>query len=258
MSDIKLNFNIDAAALADQFKSFKLEVEQDLNKAVANLAAITDAKVKEMASKELKSSRQPFMDSLGFEEISPGVWIISVDESGLWVEEGIESNKDMKPDLLAKDFKTSKDGNRYKAIPFDYGTAPSTQTPSTQMVVSYLKSQLRKEKIPFRKIEKNVDGSPKVGKLHELDFGNPRGTMGGPGKGNTPQFKNLSIYQSVTKSGNVRRDILTFRTVSSGPGSQGKWHHPGLEAKKFLDRALDWAMKEWEEKILPEVMEKWK
>lgn len=258
MSDIKLNFNIDAAAIAEQFKEMKLEVEQDLNKAVANLAAITDAKVKEMASQELKTSRQPFMDSLGFEEIAPGVWIISVDEDGLWIEEGIEPNKDMKPGLLAQNFKTSKDGHRYKTIPFDYGTAPSQQTPSTQMVVSYLKSQLRKEKVPFKKIEKNADGSPKVGKLHEFDFGNPRGTMGGPGKGNTPQFKNLSIYQSITKSGNVRRDILTFRTVSSGPGSQGKWHHPGFEPKKFLDRALDWAMKEWEDKILPEVMDKWK
>ncbi|NJO48125.1 MAG: hypothetical protein HC840_00250 [Leptolyngbyaceae cyanobacterium RM2_2_4] len=255
---IKLNFNIDAGAIAEQFNSFKLEVEQDLNKAVANLAAITDAKVKEMASQELHTSRKDFMDSLGFEEVAPGVWVISVDESGLWVEEGIDANKDMKPGLLAENFKTSKEGHRYKAIPFDYGSPPSQQTPSTQVIVSYLKQQLKKEGVPFRKIERNTDGSPKVGKLHEFDFGNPRGTRGGPGKGNTPVLKNLSIYQSVTKTGNVRRDILTFRTVSSGPGSQGKWHHPGLEAKKFLDRALDWAMKEWEEKILPEVMEKWK
>lgn len=258
MSDIKLNFNIDANAIAEQFKAFKLEVEQDLNKAVANLAAITDAKVKEMASQELHTSRKDFMDSLGFAEVAPGVWVISVDESGLWVEEGIEANKDMKPGLLAKDFKTSKDGHRYKAIPFDYGAPPSQQSASTQQVVSFLKQNLKKENVPFKKIERDASGSPKVGKLHEFDFGNPRGTMGGPGKGNTPILNGVSIYQTVTKSGNVRRDILTFRTVSSGPGSQGKWHHPGLEAKKFLDRALDWAMKEWEEKILPEVMEKWK
>lgn len=255
---MSLKFNIDANAIAEQFKAFKLEVEQDLNKAVANLAAITDAKVKEMANQELHTSRQEFMDSLGFEEVSPGVWIISVDESGLFVEEGIDANKDMKPGLLAKDFKVSKDGNRYKAIPFDYGAPPSTQSPSTMQIVSYLRQQLKKEAIPFKKIERNTDGSPKVGKLHEFDFGNPRGTMGGPGKGNTPVLNGLSIYQTVTKTGNVRRDILTFRTVSSGPGSQGKWHHPGLEAKKFLDRALDWAMKEWEEKILPEVMKKWR
>lgn len=255
---MSLKFNIDAAAIASQFKEFALEVELDLQKAVANLAAITDAKVKEMASQELKSSRKPFMDSLGFEEVAPGVWVISVSEDGMWVEEGIEANKDMKPGLLAEGFKTSKNGNKYKVIPFDYGQAPSQMTPSTQAIVSYLKQNLKKENVPFKKIERNADGSPKVGKLHEFNFGNPGGRMGGPGKGNTPVLNGLSIYQSVTKSGNVRRDILTFRTVSSGPGSAGKWHHPGLEPKKFLDRALDWAMAQWEEKILPEVLDKWK
>lgn len=253
-----LKFNIDGDAIANQFKDFKLEVEQDLNKAVANLAAITDAKVKEMASQELHTSRKDFMDSLGFEEVSPGVWVVSVDESGLWIEEGIEANKDMKPGLLKENFKISKDGNRYKSIPFDHGSAPSTQSPATAQVVSYLKQQLKKENVPFKKIERNDNGSPKVGKLHEFNFGNPKGTMGGPGKGNTPQLNGLSIYQTVTKSGNVRRDILTFRTVSSGPGSEGKWHHSGVEPKKFLDRAMDFAMKTWEEQILPEIMEKWR
>lgn len=253
-----LKFNIDAAKIAAQFKEFALEVEQDLQKAVANLAAITDAKVKEMANQELHSTRKKYMDSLGFEEVAPGVWVISVDESGLFVEEGIEPNKDMKPDLLKNDFKTSKEGHRYKAIPFDYGKAPSQMTASTQQLVAYMKKELKKEGVSMKKIERNQDGSPKVGKLHEFDFGNPGGRMGGPGKGNTPVFKNLSIYQTLTKTGNVRRDILTFRTVSSGPASAGKWHHPGLDAKKFLDRALEWAVQEWEAKILPEVLEKWK
>lgn len=255
---MSLKFNIDAGKIAEQFKAFALEVEKDLQKAVANLAAMTDAKVKEFASQDLKTSRQPFMDSLGFEEVAPGVWVISVDESGLWIEEGIEPNKDMKPALLAEGFKTSKEGHRYKAIHFDYGKAPSQMTPSTQQLVAHLKQSLKKEKVPFKKIEREANGSPKVGKLHEFDFGNPSGRMGGPGKGNTPAFKNLSIYQSITATGNVRRDILTFRTVSSGPKSAGKWHHPGAEGKKFLDRALEWAMGEWEKTILPEVMEKWK
>lgn len=255
---MSLKFNIDAAAIAEQFNSFKLEVEKDLTTAVANLAAMTDAKVKEYASQDLKTTLEPFMNSLGFEEIMPGVWVISVDESGLWIEEGIVPGKDMKPDLLKDNFEVSKDGHRYKAIHFDYGKAPSKLTPSAQTLVAYLKRELRKEGVPFKKIETNADGSPKVGKLHELDFGNPGGRMGGPGKGNTPAFKNLSIYQSITATGNVRRDILTFRTVSSGPASADKWIHPGLEAHKFLDRAFEWALQEWESKILPEVMEKWK
>lgn len=252
-----LKFSIDAAAIAASFKEFAMEVEQDLHKAVANLAAITHAKVVQEANEELHSSRQEFMDSLGFEEVAPGVWVISVDESGLWVEEGIDANKDMKPDLLKNNPKISANGNRYKVIPFDYGKPPSQMTPTTQMIVAAIRDNLKKEKVPFKKIERNTDGSPRTGKLHEFDFGNPGGKMGSIGKGNTPVMNGLSIYQTITASGNVRRDILTFRTVSSGPASAGKWHHPGLAPKKFLDRALDWAMKEWEDKILPEALKKW-
>lgn len=247
-----LKLNIDAAKIAESFKDFALEVEQDIQKAVGQLAAMTHAKVVERASEELGSTRKKFMDSLGFEEVAPGVWIISIDESGMFVEEGIEANKDMKPDLLKNGAKTSKTGNRYKVIPFDYGKAPSQMTGSTQQLVSQIKQALKKENVSFKKIERNSDGSPKVGKLHELNLGGPR-----LGKGNTAALKGLSIYQSMTKSGNVKRDILTFRTVSSGPASAGKWHHPGMEGKKYLEWALEQATKEWETEILPKIMEKW-
>ena len=56
----------------------------------------------------------------------------------------------------------------------------------------------------------------------------------------------------------MKRDILTFRTVSSGPASAGKWHHPGMDGKKYLDWALEQATKEWENEILPKIMDKWK
>ena len=248
-----LKLNIDASKIAEQFKEFAVEVEQDLQKAVGQLAAMTHAKVVERANEELGSTRKKFMDSLGFEEIAPGVWVISIDEKGLFIEEGIEANHDMKPDLLKEGSKTSKSGNRYKVIPFDYGKPPSQMTGTTQQLVNQIKQSLKQEKVSFKKIERNSDGSPKVGKLHEFNLGGPR-----LGKGNTPALKGLSIYQSMTKSGNVKRDILTFRTVSSGPASAGKWHHPGMDGKKYLDWALEQATKEWENEILPKIMDKWK
>ena len=93
MSNLKIN--IDVASLAKQCKEFAKELEQDLHKGVTNLAAITHAKVAEMANSELKSSRKAFADSLGFEEIADGVWVVSIDEKGLWVEQGIESGHDI-------------------------------------------------------------------------------------------------------------------------------------------------------------------
>lgn len=261
-----LKFSIDAAKIAAEFKDLALEVEQDLTKAIGNLAAMTHAKVKEYAQQELTSSRQNFVDSLGFEELSPGVWVVSVDETGLWVEEGIKPNMDMKEGLLKNGAKTSKSGSKYKVIPFQYGKQPSTQNMATSVLVMHIKHELKQENskrrkqkqdpIPFKKIERNADGSPKIGKLHEFDFADPLMRIGGTGKENTPRLKRLAIYQQLTKTGNVRRDILTFRTVSTN-SDPGKWRHPGYEAKKFLDRALDWAVGEWEQSILPEVLKKW-
>lgn len=242
---VNLKLKIDTDSIAKQFKEFAEEVKQDLQKGVANLAAITHAKVVELANTELHSTRKSFMDSLGFEEVAPGVWVVSVDEKGMFVEEGIKTDFDMKPGLLK--------GRKSRVIPFEHSKAPSQLNGYAQNIVNRIKSNLKKEGVPFKKIEKLPNGSPRLGKLHTFDWG---GEI--PGKGNTPVLKGVSIYQTLTKTGNVRRDIMTFRTVSNGPASDGKFIHPGLKAKKFLDLALSWAEKEWEDKILPEVLEKYK
>lgn len=244
-----LKFNIDAAQIAEAFKELALEVEQDLEKGIANLAAMTDAKVKEMAQSELHSSRKKYIENLTLEEVQPGVWVVALDEPAMFIEEGLEPNTDMKPGLL-KDAKVSASGVRYKVIPFDHTKGPSQMTPYAKNVVDRIKQNLKKDNIPFKKLEMNEDGSPKRGLLHSKNYG---GEI--PGKGNTPVMEGVSIYQSVTKTGNVRRDILTFRTVTSNQSD--KWMHPGIEAKKYMDKALEWAMKEWEDKILPEILAKY-
>jgi len=246
-----LEIKIDAAGIAEQFKEFAREVEEDVKKSVANLAAITHAKVVELASTELKSSREDYLSNLGFEEVVEGVWVVGLNEDALWIEEGLEPNFDMKPGLL-KNGKTGKNG-KYQIIPFEHSKAPSQMTPRAQSIVSELRSNLKKQGIAFKKIEKNADGSPRIGKLHSVNFDSAK-----PGKGNTPSLKGVSIYQSMSKNGNIRRDIMTFRTVTSGPGSEGKWLHPGKEGEQFLDKAFTWAEKIWTDTILPEIMNKWK
>lgn len=260
---MNLKFKFDAAKFAEQFKNFAVEVENDIQKGIATLAAQTHARVLQMAEENLSSATfLEFRNTVGFDEISPGIYIISVAEEGMWVEEGVKPNTDMKPALL-KNGKTSKSGTKYKVIPFDYGKTPSRTGTAMAAIIPKLEQELKKQlggsaKGIIRRIERNADGSPKVGKLHEFNFGNPNGRMGGPGKGNTPIFNGVSIYQTVTATGNVRRDVMTFRTVSSGPASAGKWIHPGLKAQKFLDKAFEMAIKDWEQNKLPEILAKWK
>lgn len=248
---LKITINVDS--ISKQFKEFAKEVEKDVKKGVATLAASTQAHVIELAQTELHSSRDIFLDNLKYEEISPGVHIISVLDKGFWVEEGLDAGFDMKPGLLdSPKAKTSKKGYKYLAVPFKHNTAPSKMTPVAKDVVSQIKKNLKKENVPFKKLELNADGSPRLGKLHSFNWGGEK-----LGKGNTGSLERVSIYQTTTKTGNVRRDIMTFRTVSGSPASQGKWKHGGVEGKKFLDRASNWAMATWEQFILPEIIKKW-
>ncbi len=253
---------VDAAKIASVFAEWKEAVERDIKKSMGELAAITHAKVKDDASIGLKHSKVvgQYMENLGWEAVSDGVWCVYLKEPALWIEDGIKPGTDMKPGLLK--------GKKYRVIPFRYDKGPTQNSDDTNKVIDNIKSELRQQdiskkdpsfnkngnamsKVPFKNIEYDKNGSPKVGKLHQFDFGGQR-----PGKGNTPQMNGLSIYQSV-KNGKARRDILTFRTVSSGPASEGKWIHPGFEGKKYLDAAADWALKEWENTILPGIIAKW-
>lgn len=251
-----LTIKINADDIAKQFKELALEVEQDIGKAVANLASITHAKIIELATQDLKSSRQTYVDALGFEEISPGVWVVSLDEKASYIEEGVEAGKDMKPALLKNATKVSKDGFKYRSIPFDHGKSNGNMTPAAQNLVAQIKTGLKAKGISFKGIEKDANGSPKIGKLHTVDLSSPNDKP--PGKGNTSALKGVNVYQSMGKGGKVKRDILTMRTVSDSPASAGKWISPGSKGKEFFEKAQAWAEAEFENTILPAILDKWK
>jgi hypothetical protein len=260
-----LEIKIDVAALASEFQEFAAEVEADLKKGVANLAALTHAHVAMTASEQLNSSRtngkgkteqEIYSKSLKFETIADGIYVVGLEKEAIWIEDGLPANFDMKPGLLTSDKTvTHPSGIKTLSIPFEHSKSKvqvAQMTPRAQAIIQDLRTNLRKEKLNLRKIEKNADGSPKLGLLHTRNFKSEI-----PGKGNTPALHRVNIYQSM-KGGNIRRDIMTFRTVSSGPASAGKFLHPGLEGKHYLEEAYEWALKMWEEQILPEILEKWR
>jgi hypothetical protein len=52
----------------------------------------------------------------------------------------------------------------------------------------------------------------------------------------------------------VQRTAMTFRIVSSLMKGTGRWVHPGIKAVKLIDEAKDWADKEWETRVKPEIL----
>lgn len=250
MSALKLK--IDAEAIAAQFGEVKQQVQAALEEGVKSLASMTHAKTLELAQQRLKSSRKQYTDNLTFEEVMPGVWVVSLGEPALWIEEGRKSGS-MVQDLLRKNAKMAKDGTKYKAIPFDHGKAPTQMPAKAQEIVAQLKRELKKEGIPFKGIERDASGNPRLGVLHRLNLDSAKPTK----KATTPALSGLTITQRMTSRGIIRRDIMTFRMVSEKHIQDGRWMHPGRQGDKLMDLALMWAEDVWEKDIMPSILDKY-
>ena len=140
--------------------------------------------------------------------------------------------------------------SRYKSIPFGHDKSESQVPSALRSLEQTLKTELKKRKIPFKKIEKNADGSPKLGKLHELNIDSDQ-----KGPTGIPYLQGVNIYQSQSEeTGEVSRSIMTFRTVSDKHKALGRWFHPGLDPKHFFEMAFAWSQQVWENEILPEIL----
>ncbi len=256
MSDIKVN--IDISALTQYLENFSKEVTKDLQNSIKALAQDTHTHIKEEAQNGLHSFREKYLESLSPpEQIDEYLWVINLDGDAAWIEEGRDQPWDMKPGLL-KDGKTAKDGHKYRVVPMNQAKMPSQISPNRMAyekgMVDLVKKELKQRGIPYKKLE--IDprtGSPRIGKLHSIDIASNI-----PGKGNTPQLKGLNIYQTKQGDGTVKRSITTFRTVTDKENQKDKWIHPEVDAKDFFQKAKTWAENEWETKILPALVDKYK
>lgn len=255
MSTYKIN--IDAIALTEELKNFVAEAQQAIaTEGVAEIAALAREKTIELAvagdaSKaksgkyENKSSSVALLYAENLDKptkVTEGVYELVLHEKALWIEEGMAAH-DMKPDLL--------NGKEYRVIPFNWSERPANLTPKTLDLRNELIKNLDKQNIQFKKIERNANGSAKIGKLHEKSFSSTT-----PGNGNTPIFSRVNVYQKLNEaSGQVEKSVTTFRTVKADQTE--KWLHPGLAPRKYMEKAADWAEEEFYKSILPRILKRW-
>ena len=252
MTDLK--FDIDIDELAGSFGQIKKEVSQDLKKAVGSLAAMTHAKTIELANKELKSLSKTYKDNISFQQLEENLWVVSLDEKVLWIEEGRKGGF-MEELLNGKSGKVNAKGERYAVIPFEHSKNPTEQSDKARELTNQIKAELKDRKIPYRnKIEHHADGSPKLGLLHKFNIESAR--LKDTHK--DEPLKGVAIYQKMNeKTGKVQRDVMTFRVITEKHREEGKWIHPGRQGSKLMDKAFEWAMTEWEQKILPDILGKY-
>lgn len=264
MSDIKVN--LDIGPLSQYLENFAKELVKDLKENIEGLAKSTHAHiVKESGKKLTKWDRKKYLENLGqAEQISDFLWEITLAKPATGIEEG-RPEWDMKgppggllhvekPGSKGK-IKTTKDRRKYRVIPFKQGKESNTlnveKIAKQEELMANIKGFLKNKGVPLRKLE--IDprtGAPKIGKLHSFNI--PSGI---PGKGNTPELHGLTIYQTKNAKGQVKRTMTTFRTAIEG---DGKWMRPGIEGKGLFDEARDFAEQQWEAKILPMILDKYK
>jgi hypothetical protein len=246
----KLKIEIDAEEIAAQFGDLKYEVSQALNEAVRMASVMAYGIANEMAAEKLKSRLKPYQEALAYEEISPGMWVVSLDESAFWIEDGIEPH-DQREKLLRTGYKVSKDGTKYRSIPFEHSKNPSQQTDKARQITQMVKKELRARDIPFKKIERDASGSPRIGKIHSFSVkDSPKPSP----KAKFGALMGVNVYQRMEGKKAVR-DIMTFRTITSKVDD--RWMHPGLKPEKILDLTFDKIQQVFDNEILPEVMRKY-
>lgn len=283
--------NLDISELIKLDENLKPNLEEAARQAATNLSAATYAHIQEQVNSRLKSSREKYLENLGIHQVSETTWLVDLTRGGMWIEEGLPPNFDMIDSLLDDSPKqgnaqpghqkagvskgkthTAKDGSRYRVIPFQHNTGPSKQTPAQTNLTDTIKAEMKKMGAPYGKLEKDANGKPSLGLIRKFDIMNaPTKTANSPGQGkgpigavqqgptDIPLLQGVRVYQrKVTDQKgkeSTKKFIMTFRIVSSKHKGQGRWMHPGLEGKKFFDEAFDWALHQWEDKIMPEMLQ---
>lgn len=276
-----VTINIDIGDLAS-LKEFQDIAKSVCDEASRNLAAMTHAKMVELASERLHSRRQNFIDALTLKE-EDGVMIISLDASQRWVDDGMEPHSMLENLLKSPKAHRAKDGSVYVVVPFEHGPGKGvTNSPaSTQDVVSTVKAEMKRRKIPWSKVERDDQGRPKLGQLHRFSIehsplkthegpGQGRGPIGdvkqgpnvrqrvggGPSGGGIPFLRGVAVYQKAMDGGGVKRSVMTFRIASSKMTGEDIWKHPGLEPVHIFDDAFRWAEEQVESVIVPQLIQK--
>ena len=251
-----LKFDIDVETLSKQMDGLKKDIQSDLTKGVENLANMTHARTLELATEELTSLAKLYKDNVEFSNPAPNFWVVTLKEPALWIEEGRKSGF-MEELLNGKSARTGKNG-KYAVIPFQHNVNPTEQSPKAYDLAQEIKYELKKKGVSWKKIEYSADGSPRLGLLHRFDFETARPVDAQKTKHKNPLTKGVAVYQRKDESGQVRKDVMTFRVITEKHKEEGLWNHPGRQGNKILDKAFEWAVGTWEKDILPAIFSKYK
>ena len=248
-------------------KELEDKVNEAAKMALADLAAQTHSHIAENVQAKLHSTREKYLDALSIQQVDDATWLINLDAKAEWIESGLSPHSMVDDLLKSPKAKTAADGSKFLVVPFEHKKGPASSTPAQKSLTDTIKEEFKRRKIPYGKLEVDAAGNPKKGVLHSFDInhspiktangvGQGHGPIGAVKQGHTgiPFLKGIRVSQKEIKDpasgkSKVVKQITTFRVVTSKDRGTNRWWHPGVPQRNFLDEAMDWAERQWDEKI---------
>ncbi len=273
----EFNFTVNAKEIADKLGEVTDDIGHRINDEVKRLSISTHAFVVAKANEELKGwRRQHFFGeenkNVRWNEVAPNIWVVEIDESVAWIEEGRDpvsmatENWLLKPG--SKGLKTAKDGSTYKVIPFKQATSKGGRVSFKDPdMASMIRKTMRSKGIKLNKIERDQWGQPKLGVVEKLGnktkrksypekfFSEPRSKATAKQIGlkshHGHHFMDSAVVVQREVEGpsgkkRISRDVVTFRVVSSKHKAEGRWMYPRVEPLNSIPEAYKYAEAEWE------------
>lgn len=295
----KFNINIDVQQLADALEQSATVIEDKVIQAVEALSVSTHAFIVAKANAELsgfkrqaflgigdkanktnaKSTSDPRVDqaakNVRWVRVANGIWVVEIDESAAWIEEGRDPKFMGSEDWLlkpgAKGVKRARDGSLYRSIPFKQTEGGRPDPGTKPMYPTLIKQAMAKQGIHQTRIEKHPDGTPKLGVIHKLDVRQPwGGAEKNPGLYSRPRSAQEAALSGLKPhggifhlqdavviqrekppgkrggKGKIVKETVVFRTISSKHQAEGRWMYPAVKPFGAIPAAHEWAKQQWQ------------
>jgi hypothetical protein len=239
--------------LGKEIKDMTDQMQKEALAEVPILAAAVHSLIREKAQK-LRSTRPLYMKALNVKELintpTNSVWAVTLDQSADFIETGRPAYNAIESILNGgKPAKVSKDGHRYKIIPFEHSGGASTKSLAQNKLADMVKMQLKAKGLDkIITTGKGKNKQPLFGKVvKNLDLNGPLSNMG------NNILAGVNIYQKSIKNKagehvKTKRDVMTFRVISDSQSSP-RWDMPARKGLNAFDEVAAKLDALWENHI---------
>ena len=238
--------------IADQLLS-----QQFLESLLDDLGNMARSKWVSVARNNLNSTKRDYINGISEVESSPGLRVITLEGFlANSVESGM-SSYDMRDTLLKKGYKTSKDGHKYRSIPFRHGTPTSQGQAGTPMGATHGPSGSESRSVSpvggslskSKSVELGTRIYKAAKKLKPGKSLKSDAALLTAGKHRPAYTHKTDIFSGMKRVGAPRhKQYMTFRTISNRV-QDGSWIHPGITARHFA-----WEVEKYVEEQAPKLV----